>query len=266
MLNTVILMLFLLPTYFLGLVHLHLYVMKKFYTEKKEDIDVNKLREELRNEILNDLQVQTTHLEMERKINRDKIDRAQLRLNLDVDKIEFRIKHLAQQVMDKYVLGKYLVPNQDNSFDIVIEDINRKTRQDDMKIIFENLRAIINKDTLYEDLGLLYDLESVKLNEFIIAEYIAPSYNKILDDLIEGYRAKIQTQNALDEQIKAQVKGYEDNQPSDAEKVLTEEINEVYEEKLGNKTSPRNNKEAWNRFLKELEAQGKTLNKYGMII
>ena len=133
--NTLILVTFLLPAYFLGLLHLHLYVMKRFYTKETPDIDINKLREELRQEVLNDLQVQSTQLDNERKINRDKIDRAQLRLNLDVDKIEFRIKHLAQQVMDKYVLGKYLVPNQDNSFDIVIEDINRKTRQDDMKIM-----------------------------------------------------------------------------------------------------------------------------------
>lgn len=264
--NTLILVTFLLPAYFLGLLHLHLYVMKRFYTKETPDIDINKLREELRQEVLNDLQVQSTQLDNERKINRDKIDRAQLRLNLDVDKIEFRIKHLAQQVMDKYVLGKYLVPNQDNSFDIVIEDINRKTRQDDMKIIFENLRAIINKDTLYEDLGLLYDLESVKLNEFIIAEYIAPSYNKMLDDLIDGYRTKIQAQNALDEQIKAQVKGYESNQPSEVEKEFTDEVNKVYEEKLGNKVNPRDNKQTWNKFLKELEAQGKTLNRYGMIV
>lgn len=266
MLNTIILVLFLLPAYFLGLLHLHFYVMKKFYKEEKPEININELKNELRQEILNDLQVQATHLEMERKINRDKIDRAQLRLNLDVEKIEFRVRHLAQQVMDKYVLGKYLVPNQDNSFDIVIEDINRKTRQEDMKIIFENLRAIINKETLYEDLGLLYDLESVKLNEFIIAEYIAPVYNKILDDLIEGYRTKIEAQNALDEQIKSQVQGYEKNLPSKAEMELTEEIDKVHKEKLGNKVNPRSSKDSWERFLKELEAQGKSLNKYGMII
>ena len=46
MMNTLILVTFLLPTYFLGLLHLHLYVMKRFYTKETPDIDINKLREE----------------------------------------------------------------------------------------------------------------------------------------------------------------------------------------------------------------------------
>ena len=50
------------------------------------------------------------------------------------------------------------------------------------------------------------------------------------------------------------------------EKEFTDEVNKVYEEKLGNKVNPRDNKQTWNKFLKELEAQGKTLNRYGMIV
>lgn len=168
---------------------------EKMKKELEEKITINngslsdeimgKMKDEVTDNVLENLSVQKSYMELRSEDERQKIEKAQMRLQLDPEKIESKVKYVAEKVVDRFVRRNYIKTTGHASFaiDFSRADDERRTKIEDIKAITKEFFQLISKHTLYEDLSLLYDLESTKLNEFIVDEFITPSYVELIKQL-----------------------------------------------------------------------------------
>lgn len=163
----------------------------------KEDIlsliDENMLKrvsEDTYNKVINDLEVQKTKQQMFRENERFKLERAERRMNLDIDKIERKFGFICDQAVQDYVLSHYMKQGED--FKYVVDFGNTeetgRTRKQDIDEIYTRVREIINDDMFFDDLSLIYDLNNYNMEEYLKEHYIKGLYNQLVDDLINLQR------------------------------------------------------------------------------
>lgn len=147
---------------------------------------LSRLKESTYKHVMDDLNVQKSKNQIEYEKERFKLERAERRMKLDIDQIERKFGFICDQVVNDYVLGKYM--RQGDDFKYVVDFGNTeetgRTRKQDIDEIYTQVRSIINDDMFFDDLSLIYDLNNYNMEEYLKVHYIKGLYNKLVDDLI----------------------------------------------------------------------------------
>ena len=204
-------------------------------TEDEEELDYNELKDTLKDHILQDLAVQDKLLDQELKKKRFEMERTQLRLNVDMHKLEVKIKIILSRVINNFIHRNYIKRDEDNYNEWTINNLDTHSRIADILKIYDLFYAVANKDLIYEDLGLVYDFDNTLMKEFLIAEYVAPIYHQIFDDLLDKHYQKRVYEAQREDQRRAEL--YE-NEKKNAWEVIQEkgisdtekELLDIYEE------------------------------------
>lgn len=212
----------------------------KVFTEKDirelvSDEMLEQLKKDTYEKVINDLNVQKTKQQMYNENERFKLERAERRMKLNIDQIERKFGYICEQATQDYVFSHYMRQGEDFKYivDFGNTEETRRTRKQDIDEIYTNVRSIINDDMFFDDLSLIYDLNSLNMEEYLKEHYIKGIYNQMVDDLIF-----IQKRNrVLEEQRVAKI---------------------MYESKLAQErwNSPEARAErAYEQAMKDLEAQ-----------
>lgn len=171
------------------------------------------MKESIKNEIMGDFEVQQSYLEIKSEAERQKIERAQMRIKLKPEKIEEKVIYVVQKAVDRLVRRNYLKTSGRAGYVIDFgepDDATQgRTKKQDLKEIWEDFFNIVSKHNLYEDLSLLYDLEATGLEDFVIEEYIVPYYLEVIKGLQSIQRKTIKINRELEKRELEEIQAIE---------------------------------------------------------
>lgn len=207
LLNFILIILFILPLYYIGLYFLFNYVNNRLNNTNKIQNSINKV-----NNTLNVHEEKITNVEKEVKIVKEDLstidsnldtriesttnkiltnsqiklqemiaqnDIRKLRNTMSIEIIEEKINKIIRSVLDNYIQSKYLhnreFAKSDGTYDL--PDITDDMRRNDINNLFLRFINLASHDVV-DDLSFVYNIENIDFENFMKSEYIAPKYNE----------------------------------------------------------------------------------------
>ncbi len=218
-----ILLIAILPYYFVGtflILKLAYYkVQRKIYKGKIPLLEkrIHDILEENKSyRFKNNEKIERNKLEIEEKLKalqdslkKDSIDELQAKTQLvmlDIENRKFRqsvtltnttakVNHVLDEVLNNYMMTEYYNNPKyaKSNGDYILPEINTDVRKKDLSSIYRKFRLVASNE-LMADLDTIYKVDSPSFEAYFVSNYLAPRYNKALDEMKENYRINSEAQ------------------------------------------------------------------------
>ena len=164
---------------------------KSYRFRNNETIEKNKieieeklkaLQESLKKDSIDELQAKT-HLAMLDMENR------KFRQSVTLTNTTEKVNHVLDEVLNNYMMTEYYNNPKyaKSNGDYILPEINTDVRKRDLSSIYRKFRLVASNE-LMADLDTIYKVDSPSFEAYFVSNYLAPRYNKSLDEMKENYR------------------------------------------------------------------------------